>query len=262
MDGVSQAAQTSIVDQALASRPPNVFDPYALIGALEHLEDVACYAAHADLRRFTVVLTSCKKLPPSPRLGDLVTRILRNDIEKEVTKTAAKMYKSSVPFPLTPKDGGVGYSRPVQDLPYPRGGGRQPPRTRNVRCFKCCHFRQIARNCLQSSMNTLASKGPRGDPIATPSVCSYRAPLNWKSCPLVATLRRCARSVLVRFKSYVVLNQLFMNALFARSCIVSSKGAVSERGRHVVRNQDVTNCDFQVADFICKFKNVSYCVMI
>ena len=57
-------------------------------------------------------------------------------------------------------------------------------------------------------MNTLASKGPRGDPIATPSVCSYRAPLNWNSCPLVATLRRSTRSILVWFKSHVVLNQL------------------------------------------------------
>ena len=27
-------------------------------------------------------------------------------------------------------------------------------------------------------MNTLASMGPRRDPIATPSVCSYMAPLN------------------------------------------------------------------------------------
>ncbi|KAL9970588.1 hypothetical protein ACROYT_G022991 [Oculina patagonica] len=43
-----------MVDQALlmvrqlASRPPNVFDPYALIGALEHLEDVGRRAGHAD----------------------------------------------------------------------------------------------------------------------------------------------------------------------------------------------------------------------
>ena len=86
MDGVAQAAQTSIVDQALlmvrqvASR--NVFDPYALIGALEHLEDVARRPAHADARRFTAVLTSCKKLPPSQRLGDLVTHILGNDIKR------------------------------------------------------------------------------------------------------------------------------------------------------------------------------------
>ena len=78
-------------------------------------------------------------------------------------------------------------------------------------------------------MNTLASKGPRGDPIATPSVCSYRAPLNWNSCPLVATLRRSTRSVLVRFRSYVVLNQLFVKALFARNSIVSSKGTLENK---------------------------------
>ena len=78
-------------------------------------------------------------------------------------------------------------------------------------------------------MNTLASKDPRGDPIATPSVCSYRAPLNWNSCPLVATLRRSTRSILVRFKSYVVLNQLFVKGRFARSCIVSSKGTLVNR---------------------------------
>ena len=70
-------------------------------------------------------------------------------------------------------------------------------------------------------INTLASKGPRGVPIATPSVRSYRAPLNWNSCPLVATL--------VRFKSYIVINQLFVKALFARSCIVSSKGMLVNR---------------------------------
>ena len=78
-------------------------------------------------------------------------------------------------------------------------------------------------------MKTLASTGPRGDPIATPSVCSYRAPLNWNSCPLVATLRGSTRSVLVRFRSYVVLNQLLAKALFARSCIVSAKGTLVNR---------------------------------
>lgn len=53
-----------------------------------------------------------------------MTPILGNDVEKEVAKTFAKMYKSSVPLTLTPRDGGARYSRPVQDWPYPRGGGR------------------------------------------------------------------------------------------------------------------------------------------
>lgn len=159
MDGVSQAAETSIVDQALlvvrqlASCPPNVFDPYALIGVLENLEDVAHRAAHVDVRKFTAVLSSCKKLPPSPRLGDLVTHILGNDIEKEVAKTVAKMYKLSVLFSLTPRGGAAGYSRPIQIWLYPRGGDRQPLTNRNVRCFKCRCLGHIAQNCLQSSMN-------------------------------------------------------------------------------------------------------------
>ena len=77
-------------------------------------------------------------------------------------------------------------------------------------------------------MKILAGKGPRGDPIATPPVCSYRSLLNWNSCPLVAT-RRSTGSVLVRFRSCFVLNQLFAKALFARSCIVLSKGTLVNR---------------------------------
>ena len=64
-------------------------------------------------------------------------------------------------------------------------------------------------------MNTLASKGPRGDHIAKTSVCSQRAPLNWNSCPLVAMLRRSTRSVLVRFKS--------LNSKFLPQCYIYSK---------------------------------------
>ena len=137
----------------LFSRPPNVFDPYALNWALEHLEDVAHRATHADVRRFTAVLTSCKKLAPSPRLGDLVTHILANDIEKEVAKTVAKVYKSSVPFSLTPRDGGAGYSRPARIGRTPGVGVDNRRQTRNVRCFKCRRLVHIARNCFQSSMN-------------------------------------------------------------------------------------------------------------
>ena len=42
-------------------------------------------------------------------------------------------------------------------------------------------------------MNTLASKGPRGDRAhSTPSACSCSwTPSNWNSCPLVATLQGC-----------------------------------------------------------------------
>ena len=68
------------------------------------------------------------------------------------------------------------------------------------------------------------------DMLCTPSVCSYRAPLNWNRCPFVATLRRSTRSVLVRLKSYVELNdQLLVKALFVSISIVSFKGTLANR---------------------------------
>ena len=130
LDGVMQAAQTSMVDQALlmvrqlASRPPNVFEPFVLIGVLEQLEDVARRAGHADLMKFTAVLSNCKKLPPIPRLGDLVTHILGNDIDKEVAKTVAKVYKPSAFLLLTAGTGSARYFSPTQEWPYPKSGGR------------------------------------------------------------------------------------------------------------------------------------------
>ena len=74
MDGVSQAAQTSIVDQALlmvrqlASRPPNVFDPSALIGALEHLEDVAV-VRHTRCKKVYCRPHKLQKAPSQAKIG-------------------------------------------------------------------------------------------------------------------------------------------------------------------------------------------------
>ena len=44
-----------------------------------------------------------------------MTRILGNDIENEVAKTVAKMYKPSASLPLTAGNGGAGYHRPAKD---------------------------------------------------------------------------------------------------------------------------------------------------
>jgi hypothetical protein len=99
---LQQAAGVSPVDQALvlvrqlAARPPNVFDPYALIGALENLEDVARRSGHQDLKKYAAVVSHCKKLPPNARLGDFVTHVLGDEVEREVAKTVAKMYKPTV----------------------------------------------------------------------------------------------------------------------------------------------------------------------
>ena len=57
-------------------------------------------------------------------------------------------------------------------------------------------------------IKALANRGPRGEPIATPSGCSYSWPLNVKSWSFVAALRRSTRSSLSRLRWYVSLNQL------------------------------------------------------
>ena len=44
-----------------------------------------------------------------------MTHILGNDIEKEVAKTVAKMYKPSASLPLTPGNGGARYRSPAQE---------------------------------------------------------------------------------------------------------------------------------------------------
>ena len=78
-------------------------------------------------------------------------------------------------------------------------------------------------------IKALAKRGPSGEPIATPSVCSYSWPLKVKSWSFIAALRRLTRSSLLRLRWYVSLNQLLMKALSASSSMVSSKGTLVNR---------------------------------
>ena len=72
-------------------------------------------------------------------------------------------------------------------------------------------------------IKTLASSGPSGEPMATPSTCSCSCPLNWNSWSLVDAFRRFTRSILRRFNWCVSFNQLYVNALLASICMVSSR---------------------------------------
>ena len=43
-------------------------------------------------------------------------------------------------------------------------------------------------------MKVLAISGPNGEPVAKPSICLYKSPLNWKSWSLVAIVSSSIRS--------------------------------------------------------------------
>lgn len=139
---MSPVDQALVLVRQLAARPGHVFDPYALIGALENLEDVARRAAHPDVRRFTAVLSNCKKLSMNPTLGDFVTQVLGDEVEKEVAKMMVKVYKpTSQPIRVPSPQPAV----PGRFWPYPRMEGSRPP----LRCFACRRLGHMVRDCPQ-----------------------------------------------------------------------------------------------------------------
>ena len=101
-------------------------------------------------------------------------------------------------------------------------------------------------------MNTLASKGPRGDPIATLSVCSYRAPLNWNSCPFGSYTEEVHK---IHFGQVQVVRctKPIVKALFSRSCIVSSKGTLVNREDTSYESKMSPFAISETSDFIVDF---------
>lgn len=48
-----------------------------------------------NLLKFAAELSNCRKLPPNPHMGDFVTQVLGDDIEREVARTMEKVYRSA-----------------------------------------------------------------------------------------------------------------------------------------------------------------------
>ena len=145
--GVSPVDQALMLVRQMASRPISVFDPYSLIGALENLEDVVRRSAHNDVRRYAAVLSNCKKLQLTTQMGDFVTQVLGDDVEKEVAKMMGKVYKgpaNSYRVMLPPAT----FPRPSRGMPYPSAPGPRPVGS-VVRCFYCRRLGHFARNCPQ-----------------------------------------------------------------------------------------------------------------
>ena len=102
---------------------------------------------------------------------------------------------------------------------------------------------------LQSILNAAHKEvgGPRQEPIAILSVCSYEWRLKKKSWSFVAALRS-TRSSLLRLRWCVSLNPLSVKSLSAIGCMISSKGT------SVVNRQFV--------DLIHELKGVAYRMLV
>ena len=151
---VKKSVDTSSVEQALltvlqlASRPSAVFDPFALIGALLHIEEVARRVGHPEVKKFAAVLSQCKRLPNGPIMGEVVTRLLGDEVEKEVANVVSKMLKARPWYgPRQDRAFSAGTSNERGFSPQRAYRGFQ---SKEVRCFKCQQPGHFARRCPQS----------------------------------------------------------------------------------------------------------------
>ena len=142
----------SPVDQALnlvrqhAARPLHAFDPYALIGALEHLDDVPVVLHMPMYDASLLSFLTVKKLSMTPRLGNFDTHGLGDELEKEVTRMMVKLYK---PTTQPPRFFGPFPRVPYRSFAYLRMDRFPSPNTRG--CYNCRRVGHFPRNCQRKS---------------------------------------------------------------------------------------------------------------
>ena len=65
----SQIVQTTLASlQALIKKPPELFDQYAAMAALEHLVNLAKGRGDSEAERFSIILRQCRPLVGSKAL--------------------------------------------------------------------------------------------------------------------------------------------------------------------------------------------------
>ena len=114
MKEVETVADVSTVDsavvtiQTLLTKPPELFDPYSAIAALESLVDIAREKGDARASRFGIVLRQCRPLLTDGNLQAILIKLIASKQEAEVAKAIQKSRKEANAF----KDPFAGRSRP------------------------------------------------------------------------------------------------------------------------------------------------------
>ncbi|KAK3751282.1 hypothetical protein QZH41_002731, partial [Actinostola sp. cb2023] len=98
---LKDSANITLVDNAIVSlqqliaRPAGLFDPYAVLAALEQVVNVAKDKNDARSGRFNVILRQCRPLINSPALRSILTKLVASKEEAEVAKVVDKAMKNS-----------------------------------------------------------------------------------------------------------------------------------------------------------------------
>ncbi len=154
--GVSTVDGAISALQALVGRPSALFDPYAVIAALEEVVSLAQKVNDQRAMRFNTILRKCRPLVNEACLQAVLTKLVANKEEAEISKAIDKAMRQGSHlhqpnrFPLAVS----GF--PNSRWPIAGRTGPAPPyrrfRNRGQRkCFICNQEGHIARYCPNNS---------------------------------------------------------------------------------------------------------------
>ncbi len=133
---ISTVDSALVTIQSLLAKPPELFDPYSVIAALESLVDIAREKRDARASRFGVVLRQCRPLLNDGNLQAILVK--EAEVAKAIQKTRKEANAVKSPF--------AGRSRSSFTV-RGRGGSRGGRPRVNVKCWSCGQMGHLARGC-------------------------------------------------------------------------------------------------------------------
>ena len=116
----------------MIKKPPELFDQYAAMAALEHLVNVAKDKGDSEVERFSIILRQCRPPVGSKALQSVLIKLVATKQQAEVAKVVEKALES---VNQLKEERGQRRSRP-----YQRGKGKRPFNSKCVACGRPGHF--------------------------------------------------------------------------------------------------------------------------
>ena len=146
VETLRKSADVSTVDsavvtiQTLLAKPPELFDPYSAIAALESLVDIAREKGDARASRFGIVLHQCHPLLTDGNLQAILIKLIASKEEAEVAKRSRNLVRKQMLLKILSLVGRDPLLLSVGGVVV--GGGQPRPLPR---CWACGQMGHIAR---------------------------------------------------------------------------------------------------------------------